>query len=345
VNGNFPGQFIEVVNGRPSAIERGWLDPDIKPVQSEEFSLGLEHELNARTALGVRYIRKRLVRTIEDTGFVGPTGSTEYVIGNPGFGQTVRILERSRNQGGFPPGYVVPELPEARRDYDAVELRLTKRLSNRWLANFSYIWSRLFGNYTGLVAADELNLSTGIGRLSPNVSSAYDQPYNVHDAATGQPLYRHLPTDRPHQIKSQVAYLFDWGLSIGANVYVANGTPVLQAVFKTNDIFYGGDLSLGRTPVLSQTDLTLQHEFRLGDSKRLVLGLNVLNLFNQRAVTAIFFRVNRDGISFTDPEFFEGRLNVDQRIAELRLRRDPRFGMPFAWQDPLAARVNLRFLF
>jgi hypothetical protein len=344
LNNNFPGEFVEVVNGRPSAIERDWVDPDIKPVQSEEYSLGLEHELNRTTSVGVRYIAKRLIRTIEDTGFVGSTGSTEYVIGNPGFGQTVEILRRSRNLGGFPPDVEVPKLPKARRDYDAIEFRLTKRFANSWYANLGYTWSRLFGNYTGLVAADELS-SAGVGRLSPNVSSAYDQAYNTHDGETGQPLYRHLPTDRPHQIKGQMTYVLPWGTTLGGNAYISSGTPVLRAFFKTNDIFYGGDLSEGRTPSYSQLDLNVQHELQLLGDRRLQLAFNVLNVFDQRAVTGIYFRVNRDSISFTDVEFFAGQLRVEDKIQQLNIRREPRFLKPSSWQPPREARVSVRLVF
>ncbi len=35
------------------------------------------------------------------------------------------------------------------RVYDSVELRLTKRLANRWTGDVSYLWSRLYGNYSG----------------------------------------------------------------------------------------------------------------------------------------------------------------------------------------------------
>ncbi|MBA2304876.1 MAG: TonB-dependent receptor [Acidobacteria bacterium] len=346
---NYPGRFVEVVNGRPD--RSGAIDPDIEPVQSREFALGLEHELGDRLSFGVRYIRKQLLRTIEDTGWVGASGSTEYIIGNPGFGQTVNVLEFSRNQGGFPAGASIPRLPEAQRDYDAIETRFTKRFADRWSANVSYTWSRLFGNYTGLVASDELG-ADGSGRLGPNGTGSFDQAYNVfgpNDAGQccSEPISRHLPTDRPHQFKAQAVYLVGRSLVLGANQYVASGTPVLRAFWKTNAIFYGGDLSDGRTPTLSQTDLSARYEFRLPGTRRFQLALNVLNLFDQRTETAKYFTINKtsSGVSFTDPEFFNGQLDVEQRIKERNLQYDPRFLQSWFWQTERSATVSARFLF
>lgn len=346
---NYPGQFVEVVNGRPD--RSGAIDPDIEPVQSREFALGVEHEFGPLLSFGVRYIRKELLRTIEDTGWVGASGSTEYIIGNPGFGQTVNVLEFSRNQGGFPPGSSIPRLPTAQRDYDAIEARFTKRFGDRWSSNVSYTWSRLFGNYTGLVASDEL-AADGSGRLGPNGTGSYDQAYNVHgpdDAGRccPEPIARHLPTDRPHQFKAQAVYVVGRGLVLGANQYVASGTPVLRAFWKTNAIFYGGDLSEGRTPTLSQTDLSARYEFKLPGSQRLQLALNVLNLFDQRTETAKYFTINKTstGVNFTDPEFFNGQLDVEQRIQERNLQYDPRFLKSWFWQNERTATVSARFVF
>lgn len=348
-NNNWPGQFVETINGRPDRT--GAIDPGIKPVQSSELSAGLEHQLTSNTSIGVRYLHKKLIRTIEDTGWVGASGSTEYIIGNPGWGQTVNVLQYSKNQGGFPAGSVVPLLPKAKRDYDAVEVRYTRRYANRWSANIAYTWSRLFGNYTGLVGADELS-ATGLGRVNPDSTASYDQAYNVFgpDAqgnCCSTPLGRHLPTDRPHQLKAQGIFVIGKGLSAGLNYYISSGTPVLRAVYKTNWIFYAGDLSDGRTPVYSQTDMNLQYQFPAWRGNRLQLAVNIANLFNQSAVVAKYYTINKTGtgISFTDVEFFGGQLNVLQRISDQKLQLDPRYMMPWFFQPPRTAVVSARFTF
>jgi hypothetical protein len=75
--------------------------------------------------------------------------------------------------------------------------------------------------------------------------------------------------------------------------------------------------------------------------------VNVLNLFDQRTVTAKYFTLNKTstGVNFTDPEFFAGQLDVEQRIQERNLQYDPRFLQPWFFQTPRTATVSARYLF
>ena len=45
--------------------------------------------------------------------------------------------------------------PKAQRDYKALNLSLEKRMSNNWMGGINLTISRLWGNYTGIVSADE----------------------------------------------------------------------------------------------------------------------------------------------------------------------------------------------
>ena len=75
--------------GRP--IGYPLIDPDLKPMESWEAQLGVDHQLTPTIQLGARYVHKELVRTIEDVGVFDPgAGAGVYVIGNPGEGITDR---------------------------------------------------------------------------------------------------------------------------------------------------------------------------------------------------------------------------------------------------------------
>ena len=50
---------------------------------------------------------------------------------------------------------------------------------------------------------------------------------------------------------------------------------------------------MGRTPILTRTDLLVSHELSLADRKRLRLELNIQNLFNQKTATHIFNYLNK----------------------------------------------------
>ena len=66
------------------------------------------------------------------------------------------------------------------------------------------MWSRLFGNYSGLSQSDEN------GRTSPNVGRLFDYPLMMFQDG-GDPAYGPLATDRPHQFKTQFIYVFAVG--------------------------------------------------------------------------------------------------------------------------------------
>ena len=50
---------------------------------------------------------------------------------------------------------------------------------------------------------------------------------------------------------------------------------------------------MGRTPVLTRTDLLLSHELALTSTRRIRFELNVQNVFNQRTATHVFNYRNR----------------------------------------------------
>jgi hypothetical protein len=221
----------------------GSVDPDLKPMRAQELSSGLEHQLAADIAVSARYVRKWLDRAVEDTGSFTEIGEV-YVVANPGFGMTQTACGADR---GCDPA--VP-LPRATRTYDGVELAFTKNLSNRYYARLSYLWSRLYGNYSGLDQTDEN------GRTDPNTGRLYDYPLQSFDGL-GYAVDGPLATDRPHQVKAQFIYQFPFGSTVGANVFAASGIPKTREIAVINGslypMFYMGRGSDGRMPTYSQT--------------------------------------------------------------------------------------------
>src|SRR5207344_86220 len=119
--------------------------------------------------------------------------SEVFTMGNPGFGRAATFYP----EDGTDP---LP-FPKAKRNYDAVEISLDKRLKDRWAGRLSYTWSRLWGNYSGLAQSDE------DGRVAPNLGRNFDYPLTSFDER-GQPVYGVLATDRTHQIKARLLYDF-----------------------------------------------------------------------------------------------------------------------------------------
>jgi hypothetical protein len=303
---------------------------------SQEVTMGLDHAVTTTTSVGVRWVHKWMSYTIEDLGWQVPRVGDVFIIGNPGFGM-----------GQYTMGSEVPPQPPATRDYDGVELRLQKRLSKNWYFNSSYLWSRLWGNYSGLANSDEVTAARNfVARTSPNNNVVFDKIYQSYDSSgSKKPVMGPLATDRPHQVKFQAAYVLPFGTTVSLNEFVGSGTPITRNAYVVSGrTFYKGRGSDGRTPAFSKTDLFLQHDFALPRGSRVQLEMNVLNLFDQKQVISVWARQDRDTVPLTTAQFFAG-FNIDEEYARYKIRLDPRFLMPEAWQGRRQIRFAARFVF
>ncbi len=311
------------------------IQADIKPMQTQEMVFGLDHELTPTLSVGARFVRKHLVRAVEDIGNLDSEGNETYVIGNPGEGPNEL--------------YITPEgreitLPKAQRDYDSFELSLNKRMANRWSARASYMWSRLFGNYAGLSQSDEN------GRVSPNIGRNFDYPLMSFDA-NAEPVFGLLATDRTHQVKLQAIYDTPFGVAVGGNWFLASGIPITrEASFIAGagyPVFYAGRNSDGRTPFFNQLDLFAQYELKLGSGRtRLGISANVINVIGTNTATNKFNTQLQPGqqINITEDEFFQG-VNPSALIQAQGLASDPRFLQAVGFQQPRQLRLGMKVSF
>ena len=325
------GTLIEAIDRRHNAADpnESYIDPDLKPMELREFQIGTDHQLANNMRVGARYVHKELVRAIEDVGILVPGIGEVYYIANPGYGLTTSIAEKP--------------FPKAVRDYDALELTFERRFTSRWGVNASYTYSRLYGNYTGLASADEQNAIGGSARLSPNVSRSFDviqQSYNKN----AEFVYGRLPSDRPHQFKAQLAYQFPWQMMAAVNQYIGSGTPKTElALVPIGNFFMPNDRgNLGRTPTLTQTDLSLSQSFAIGGRSFQVL-LNVLNLFDEDTPIKYWTIRNSEDLPVSEEEFFSGDFDYETLINEVEA--DPAYNQADAFQAGRQVRLGLRFNF
>ncbi len=336
-----PGELLFAVDRRRPANdpENPTIDPNLEPFESNELTVGIEHVIGPRTSIGLRYVHKEIVRTIEDVGLVDPVAGAEvFFIANPGEGVAENVLG---------PGF--PDQPKAKRDYDGVTLTLRKNFSGtsprkganaNWALNASYTYSRLYGNYSGLASSDE------DGRLSPNVNRFFDSLQVSFDAG-GQPVFGRLASDRPHRFKAQFFYQLRSGTTVGLDQRIASGTPVSTelSVSPSLPFFPYGRGDLGRTDALSQTDMYVAHEFELGSgSFRFKVSLSVFNLFDEDSVTDVYNRVLQQDLPLNEAEFFAG-FDPDRVIADHDIPLDPRFGLAEERQRARSVRLGIRLSF
>ncbi|MEP7310412.1 MAG: carboxypeptidase regulatory-like domain-containing protein [Acidobacteriota bacterium] len=338
-------------------------DPNIKPMYQTSTNFGIEFQANQTSVVGIHFVHNYLDRTIEDMGGLDAKGNETYIIGNPGEG--LGVLTPTT-------GLTKPfATPKPIRQYDAMELTYSRRFSNNWFASASYTLSRLYGNYAGLANSDEiLTPTTGtsstttqqqagsISRQGGNAGRAWDLDEVLADSRGNlDGVVGRLATDRPNVVKLYGAYSFPMGTQLGLFFYGGSGTPISTYVNTTNTIpmFVYGRGDMGRTPVLTRTDLLISHEFSMMQSKKLRLELNVINLFNQKTATHLFNNLNRgagtarasSAIDLSKVDLAQG-FDVTKAIlatSDGANAYDPRYGQADLWQTGTQGQLSVKFIF
>jgi len=344
---NFPGgtpaglTFLENQNFRTfpttcptcSTSQEG-VAPGLKPYKQHEFTLGVDYQLTRTLAFEARYDRRRLDHVIEDSSIFNTSIGETFVIVNPGEGVNKTFSGFYNFLAGLKPGDPAastctptstpscPNILPPQRNYDGVEFRLTKASTNHWSGMFSYTYSRLYGNYTGLTSSDQAD--GGGGRNSPNNGRAFDEPFFSWNANGGSSSGL-LPTDRPNTFKGYAYYELGWlrhfttqfgifqvlyqgspltsyldagfAFQTGYNVPNAGGGFPVDVVNRgkwanvTQDPTTGaitvGSPYTKRTPWYNQTDFNLTQNYRITESKTLGFSATITNLLNERSVTQL----------------------------------------------------------
>jgi hypothetical protein len=356
-------QLIENVNLRPEEP----VVPGLKPYRQHEFVAGWDYQIHKDLAFEARYDRRRLDHVIEDASLADPNVFEIYNIVNPGQGvnKTLNGYASYLTSIGdaYGPGTAAfnptgafwtgngtggtcancPNNPLAIRDYDGLELRLTKSASRGFVGMFSYTWSRLWGNYAGLTTTDQVD-GGAIGRNSPDTSRSFDEPFFYFNYK-GQSAAGPLATDRPNTFKGYTSYSLPWGglknntttfglfqvayqgspMSSYADFGAANPNPSSPYPYEAAYLFGRGNwvnatadpttgaVTIGspyarRTPWYTQTDFNLQHAIKVNKNNEhevLNFTATITNLLNQHAVTAYWGSLDSN---FTSTPLLPGQI-------------------------------------
>jgi len=313
-----------------TATEEG-VAPGLKPYKQHEYTAGFDYQIAPTVAFEARYDRRRLDHVIEDSSIFNPSIGETFVIVNPGQGVNTTFSGFYNFIAGLKPTDpgaancappACPNILKPERNYDGVEFRLTKSPTKHWSGMFSYTYSRLWGNYTGLTSSDQAD--GGGGRNAPNNGRSFDEPFFSWNA-NGQSSSGLLPTDRPNTFKGYVYYELGWlhrfttdfgifqvmyqgspltsyldagyAFATGYNVPNAGGAFPVDIVNRGKWIDVHQDPTTGvitasapytkRTPWYNQTDFNVSQNYKLSETKSLRFTATIANLLNERAVTQL----------------------------------------------------------
>ncbi|HEX7324045.1 MAG TPA: TonB-dependent receptor [Rhodanobacteraceae bacterium] len=286
-------------------------DPRVSTAQnigaeySDNFVLGLQQQfkmLGTTWVFGATGTYQKMSRIIDDVdaiqnecaagraqGYAWMTADTcdqwaqSLVLMNPGV--TNDLLMKAPDGSLVPVTFTAADQQFPRgpsRRYYSLDLSLSHVWDGKWFAKIDYVWAQTIGNTEGPVST----YSQQSGSYE-SLTTAWDFPERM------QYSYGFLPNDRRNQIKIYGAYVIDPQWTVGANLYMASGTPKLCrghygpdqiALHGSGTYYWCGGVpvppgSLGRMPWTRRVDLNVDYKPAWAGHK-LDFNLAVFNVFN-----------------------------------------------------------------
>ena len=280
---------------------------DLRATYEDEFSIGVDHDLNDDWTIGARAtwrilgdvsedvaIDDALITYCDENGIAGCGdiwfGDYQYVIMNPG--EAIDVYTRDPLPGQSEPTIIhlteeQLNLPVAERDYAALELSFERAFDGVWGLRGSYVWSTSYGNYEGTVLSDN-------GQDDAGTTLLYDHPGLTDNA------YGYLPNHRRHQLKLWGSYQLLDDLLIGGNLSVTSPrlygcrgvhpTDPSAAAYGASSWYCQGEASRRSSEFESdwetRLDMSARYAVPMGEGRGdLILRADVFNILGLEAGT------------------------------------------------------------
>ncbi len=288
--------------------------PDYKVVApyQDEITIGFERELFEDWSVSARYIKKwdkRLVHVVDaaqldleklmENGELDWTNWTQVTTEDPYNNQQITFYEKI-DLMAIDQFIINP--PNAKREYDGVELTLRKRYSNGWQMMASYVYQ----DSRGLVDTDR-------GSQSLGTSGLFAGP-NAHTNMIGR-----FPLERRHQFKFQGMIRGPWGINLGTYFRSMSGRRYTRQVRSQdlgldldggNATIYGEERGNSGFDALTLMDLRLEKSFKFGTRFSVAVFADCFNVFNASTVDDVYTTSSNDAKEYglvegiIDPRIF-----------------------------------------
>jgi hypothetical protein len=272
-------------NNPTSTTSPTLVDPNVKNDRTREFIVGFDRQLTSQMAVGGSYIWRKYDRFAwNDT-----TGLSSSDYRSVSYTPTCSVAgARCTTVTYFEPTIVIPSAnvytnrADRFRNYNGMELTFTKRMANRWAANFSYAYNNAVDHFDSAAAYEDPTcvVATCPGAFQYAPEAAGSGIGNVFQnskwamKATGR-------GQLPFGVNLALSYLGRQGFPFPQSITTpnrANGSGTAQVLLDTL-----GDVRLDN---LHQFDARVDKTFRFG-SITLVPAVDLFNLTNTNTVQAI----------------------------------------------------------
>jgi hypothetical protein len=264
--------------------------PDLKGQYTDQFGGGIQYEILQDLSIGFDYLGRRLGNIIEDMSsddgnnyfIANPSVSSPWV-GGPGPYQGVTLNPKQAAGADLGQGLVYAvNWPAPKRTYDGFTVSMNKTFSKRWLANVSYTYSVLQGNFPGLFRSEN-------AQLDPNITSEYDL-VSLLGNKTGP-----LAGNRTNQIKAYGSYTHPISPTVtlvgGLGMTAMAGQPV--GVLGAHPLYGAGESYLlprgfaGNLPWTVNLDLSGKVQWNISGPYTLSFMLDIFNVLNLQAKQSV----------------------------------------------------------
>jgi outer membrane receptor protein involved in Fe transport len=261
--------------------------PGTQAEYMDEVLAGAEVAVIPDIVLGVTLQHRRLGRVVED---MSTDGANTYIIGNPSefsaaeeqklqqqIAATTDKAEQARLAHELDLFKGIRTFDKPVRDYDALEVSVSRKFAPGLYLQSSYTYSRTNGNYPGSVSYDN-------GQIDPNISSQYDLVELLANRRGA------LPQDRPHSIKLDGYYTYNLSpkqaITIGTRIRAISGIPenalAGHYLYGPNESFLLPRGQLGRTDFEHGIDIHVAYKRRMTAKTTAELYVDVFNLYNHQ---------------------------------------------------------------
>ncbi|MCB1041825.1 MAG: TonB-dependent receptor [Acidobacteria bacterium] len=282
------GEFVRTQDVSSSSGK--FFQPNMTPRRIEEYVLGWNAELNGDWTLKATARHRYAHHFWEDTNndarisFADTATDLDPEEIRSG-GLYIPELDDYRAEVGGS-SYVIAELDGAFTRYYEATVDVEKRTEDYYLKG-TYTWSHYYGNFDqdNTTVENDQNIFIGSSNYADGVGrQVWDYKYG------------NLAGDRRHMLKVFGSYNLPWGSRLGAFAFYQDGQPWETWDVETYRAFTSSSSSTIRfsEPAGSrrssdhyQLDLSLTHDFRIGNRYNLQVDLDIFNVFDKQTGYAI----------------------------------------------------------
>ncbi len=326
-----------------SASSSNGIDPNLNAPSTTEWLVGVDQELGANFAIGVNYTNRKATnqlyaplhvydpttgQLLNSSDYEQYTTLTGVTPSGTVYSQPVYEIKQSVLDaiGGTPSGSWTFNRGDFSTTYQGVELVLTKRLSDKWMARGSFVWNDNKQQVGAGGCIDPTNQLAGAGNNSGGASTVNAQTCRDNDyvaiQSTGSGSKTSVFLNSTWQFSFNALYQLPYNFNISTNVFGRQGFPInwyLNSTSPTDGLTRnvvvvpaGSD----RYKDVYEWDLQVGYVVKIFGTGTMTLTGSCFNVLNSATVLQRFNRLERSNTA---------------QIKEIQSPRVARFGVQIAF--------------